>query len=247
MADFERGTDHDKTNEASHDAIKPGHRIRLSGPSEEGESPPRVGATSSGCPLGIFKFFIDIGLWISHILRGASSPRARSIGFWGPRCPWQGAQGWPACRSLRLGRRPIWVLFVRLLQFPRPHHVLRPRDRYRTITPLLLIGVLPEPVHTALSDAKISTITQLARVPWKELPQEAPSNPIPICPPPALADLHDAHPHSGFTMRQHSAHFENSPVPHKATQTFGFLSALRPCHAHDAVHTLATALFPDRG
>src|SRR5712671_4556472 len=108
-------------------------------------------------------------------------------------------------------------LLVTLLQFLRPHHVLRPRDRRRTITPLLLIGVLPEPVHAALSEAEISTITQFARVPGKELPQEAPSSPVPVCPPPALADLHDAHPHPGFTMRQHSAHVENPPVVHDAT------------------------------
>ena len=111
-------------------------------------------------------------------------------------------------------------------QFLRPHHVLRPRDRCRTITPLLLIRVLPEPVHAALSETKMSTITHLARVPGKELPQEAPSNPVPVCPPPALADLHDAHPHPGFTMRQHSAHVENS--------------------SRSAQRTVAT-LFPDRG
>jgi hypothetical protein len=150
-----------------------------------------------------------------YFLRGASSPQARSIGFWGPSCPGHDAQGGP-CRSLRLGGGPGDCLFIRLLQFPRPHHVLRPRDRYRTITPLLLIGVLPEPVHAALSDAEISTITQLARVPGKELPQEAPSGPVPICPPPALADLHDAHPHPGFTMWQHSAHVEKPPVLHNA-------------------------------
>src|SRR5271155_1527159 len=97
-------------------------------------------------------------------------------------------------RSYPILRRLRGSLFIMLLQIPRPHHVLRPRDRYRTITPLLLIGVLPEPVHTARSDAEISTIAQFACVPGKELPQEAPSRPVPICPPPALADLHDAHP-----------------------------------------------------
>src|SRR5882762_500948 len=106
-----------------------------------------------------------------------------------------------------------------LLPFRLPHHVLGPRDRYRTITPLLLVGVLPEPVHAARSDAEISTITQFARVPGKELPQEAPSNPVPVCPPPALADLHDAHPHQGFTRRQHSAHVEKPPVPHDAAMS----------------------------
>ena len=114
---------------------------------------------------------------------------------------------------------------ILLLQFLCPHHVLRPRDRYRTIAQLFLIGVLPEPVHAALSDAEISTITHLARVPGKELPQEAPSNPVPVCPPPALADLHDAHPHPGFTMRQHSAHLENSPVVQNGPQLSGFLGA----------------------
>jgi hypothetical protein len=115
--------------------------------------------------------------------------------------------------------------FLMLLQFPRPHHVLRPRDRYRTITPLLLFGVLPEPVHAALSDAKISTIAHFACVPGKELPQEAPSNPVPVFPPPTLADLHDAHPHPGFTMWQHSAHVENSPVVQNGSQLSGFLGA----------------------
>ena len=149
----------------------------------------------------------------------------------GPRSPGHDAQGGP-CRSLGLGRRPRDFFVIMLLQFPRPHHALRPRDRYRTITPLLLIGVLPEPMHAALSDAEISTITQLARVPGKELPQEAPSGPVPICPPPTLADLHDAHPHPGFTMWQHSAHVEKPPVLHKATQ----LSGVPPC-----------GILPDRG
>src|SRR5450631_114162 len=108
-------------------------------------------------------------------------------------------------------------LLVTLLQFLRPHHVLRPRDRCRTITPLLLVGVLPEPVHAGRSDAEISPITHFARVPGKELPQEAPSCPVPVCPPPALADLHHAHPHPSFTRRQHSAHVENPPAPHDAT------------------------------
>src|SRR5580700_461837 len=111
----------------------------------------------------------------------------------------------------RSARRRV-RLFVTLLPFLRPHHVLRPRDRCRTITPLFLFGVLPEPVHAARSDTEISTITQLARVPGKELPQEARSNPVPICPPPAVADPHDAHPHPGFTRRQHSAHVENLPL-----------------------------------
>src|SRR5882762_11957585 len=104
-----------------------------------------------------------------------------------------------------------------LLPFRLPHHVLGPRDRRRTITPLLLVGVLPEPVHAARSKAEISTITHFARVPGKELPQEAPSSPVPVCPPPALADLHDAHPHPSFARRQHSAHVENLPSPHDAT------------------------------
>src|SRR6266478_6754894 len=77
-------------------------------------------------------------------------------------------------------------LLVTLLQFLRPQHVLRPRDRCRTITPFLLIGVLPEPVHAGRSDAEISPITQFARVPGKELPQKAPSCPVPVCPAPAL-------------------------------------------------------------
>jgi hypothetical protein len=59
----------------------------------------------------------------------------------------------------------------------------------------------------------MSTIMHLARVPGKELPQEVPLKPIPVCPPPAVADLHDAHSHPGFTRRQHSAHVENPPVP----------------------------------
>src|ERR1700675_1412287 len=108
-------------------------------------------------------------------------------------------------------------LLVALLQFLRPHHVLRPRDRCRTITPLLLVGVLPEPVHAGRSDAEISPITHFARVPGKELPQEPPSCPVPVCPAPALADLHDAHPHPSFTRRQHSAHVENPPAPHDAS------------------------------
>src|SRR5580693_707028 len=114
------------------------------------------------------------------------------------------------------------------LPFRLPHHVLRPRDRCRTITPLLLFGVLPEPVHATLSEAEISTITHFARVPGKELPQEAPSSPVPVCPPPALADLHDAHSHPGFTMRQHSAHVEIPPVPRDATyRNWGDRSILR--------------------
>ena len=133
------------------------------------------------------------------------------------------------------GGPKVWVrdsLSILILQFPCPHHVLRPRDRYRTIAQLFLIGVLPEPVHAALSDAEISTITHFARVPGKELPQEAPSNPVPVCPPPALADLHDAHPHPGFTMRQHSAHLENS---------------LRCAERHPIVWVPRCGIFPDRG
>jgi hypothetical protein len=53
----------------------------------------------------------------------------------------------------------------------------------------------------------------LARVPGKELPQEVSLKPIPVCPPPAVTDLHDAHSHPGFTRRQHSVHVENPPVP----------------------------------
>jgi hypothetical protein len=56
-------------------------------------------------------------------------------------------------------------------------------------------------VHAALSEAEISTITHFARIPGKVLPQEAPSGPVPVCPPPTLTDLHDAHPHASFTMR----------------------------------------------
>jgi len=88
-----------------------------------------------------------------------------------------------------------------VLPFRLPHHVLRPRDRCRTVTSLLLVGILPEPVHAALSEAEISPITHFARVPGIVLPQEAPSGPVPVCPPPAVTDLHDAHPHPGFTMR----------------------------------------------
>jgi hypothetical protein len=72
-------------------------------------------------------------------------------------------------------------------------------------------------VHAARSDAEISTITHFAGVPRKELPQEAPPDPVPVCPPAALADLHDAHPHPGFARRQHSAHVENPPAFHDAT------------------------------
>jgi hypothetical protein len=60
--------------------------------------------------------------------------------------------------------------FVTLRQFLHPHRVLQTRDRCRTITPLLLLGVLPEPVHATRAYAETSTITQLARVPGKELP-----------------------------------------------------------------------------
>src|SRR5712671_1543904 len=147
-----------------------------------------------------------------------STTSARRSNTWKPTSI--SARSWSRCSrpsyppaKASLSRR----LFVTLLQFLRPHHVLRPRDRCRTITPLLLFGVLPEPVHAALSEAKISTITHFARVPGKELPQEAPSSPVPVCPPPTLADLHDAHPHPSFARRQHSAHVENSPAPHDAT------------------------------
>ncbi len=68
-------------------------------------------------------------------------------------------------------------------------------------------------MHAARSNAEMSTIMHLARVPGKELPQEVPLKPIPVCPPPAVADLHDAHSHPGFTRRQHSVHVENPPVP----------------------------------
>ena len=112
-----------------------------------------------------------------------------------------------------------------LLPFLRPHHVLRPRDRCRTIASLLFFGIFPEPMHAALSDAEISTIPHFARVPGKELPQEAPSGPVPICPPPTLADLHDAHPHPGFTMWQHSAHVEKPPVLHNAPGSLGAASS----------------------
>jgi len=115
-------------------------------------------------------------------------------------------------------------------QFLRPHHVLRPRDRCRTITPLLLNRVLPEPVHAALSETKMSTITHLARVPGKELPQEVPLKPIPVCPSPAVGDLHDAHSHPGFTRRQHSAHVENPPVPCEAFVPQQIVHALRRSH-----------------
>src|SRR5882672_8422504 len=132
------------------------------------------------------------------------------------RCDWSRSPVALFSRSKSwFSRSKSW--FVTLLQFLRPHHVLRPRDRYRTITPLLLVGVLPEPVHAARSDAEISSITQFARVPGKELPQQAPFRPVPVCPSPTLADLHDAHPHSGFVRRQHSAHVENPPVPRDAT------------------------------
>ena len=101
--------------------------------------------------------------------------------------------------------------------FGLPHHVLRSRDRCRTITSLLLVGILPEPVHAALSEAEISAIAHFARVPGKVLPQEAPSGPVLVSPPPALTDLHDAHPHPGFTMRQHSAHVEIPPARRDVT------------------------------
>jgi hypothetical protein len=76
----------------------------------------------------------------------------------------------------------------------------------------------------------MSTITHLARVPGKELPQEVPLKPIPVCPPPAVADLHDAHSHPGFTMRQHSAHVENPPVPCEAFVLQQIVHALRRSH-----------------
>src|SRR5271163_4950629 len=90
----------------------------------------------------------------------------------------------------QLSLRKAWIsrsLFVTPVQLFRPYHVLGPRDRRRTITPLLLFGILPEPVHAARSEAEISAITHFPRVPGKELPQEAPSNPVPVGPPPALA------------------------------------------------------------
>ena len=126
-----------------------------------------------------------------------------------------------ACRAAPLSAPAKASLFrslfvIMLLPFRLPHHVLRPRDRRRTITPLLLFGVLPEPVHAEMSEAKIAAITHFARVPGKELPQETPSSPVPVCPPPALADLHDAHSHPGFTVWQHSAHVQIPPVPHSA-------------------------------
>jgi hypothetical protein len=87
--------------------------------------------------------------------------------------------------------------------------VLSARDRRRAITPLLLGGVLPEPVHATRPDAEISTVAHLTRVPRKELPQEARPDPVPECPTPAVADPHDACSHPGFARRQHSAHDEN--------------------------------------
>src|SRR5216684_3882283 len=117
-----------------------------------------------------------------------------------------------------------------VLQFLRPHHVLRPRDRCRTITPLLLVRVLPEPVHAERSNAEMSTIMHLARIPGKELPQEVPLKPIPVCPSPAVGDLHDAHSHPGFTRRQHSAHVENPPVPCEAFVPQQIVHALRRSH-----------------
>jgi hypothetical protein len=121
---------------------------------------------------------------------------------------------WWAGRNACLGSAATtrWIgLRVRfvLIQFLGPHHVLRPRHRYRAIASLLRVGVFPEPVHAACPDAEIAAITHLARVPRKVLPQETPPDPVPIGPSPALADLHDAHSHPGFTRRQHSAHFEN--------------------------------------
>ena len=67
-------------------------------------------------------------------------------------------------------------------------------------------------MHAACSDAEISAIAHFACVPGKELPQKAPPDPIPVRPSPALADLHHAHPHSGFARRQHSAHVERPPT-----------------------------------
>ena len=117
-----------------------------------------------------------------------------------PRCLLISPESFAPARAL------IFRTMYGALPFRRPHHVLRPRDRCRTITALLLIWILPEPVHAALSKAEISTITHFARVPGIVLPQEAPSGPVLVCPPPALTDLHDAHPHPGFTMRQQSSH-----------------------------------------
>src|ERR1700682_5653369 len=73
----------------------------------------------------------------------------------------------------------------------------------------------------------MSAIMHLARVPGKELPQEVPLKPIPVCPPPAIADLHDAHSHPGFTRRQHSEHVENPPVPCEAFVLQQIVHALR--------------------
>src|SRR6516164_8089472 len=95
-----------------------------------------------------------------------------------------------AFRCARLAAAPVSRRLIgplSLSQFLRPHHVLRPRDRGRTITPILLVGVLPEPVHAAGSDAEISPVTHFARVPGKEFPQEPPPDPVPVCPPAALA------------------------------------------------------------
>ena len=121
-------------------------------------------------------------------------------------------------RAGRLGKQRHLLVLPELpakalafLQFLRPHHVLRARDRCRTITSLLGVGVLPKPVHAAAADAEISTIAHLARVPGEVLPQEAPSGPVAVRPPPAVSDPHDAHPHPRFTMRQHSAHVEVLP------------------------------------
>src|SRR5712691_12581558 len=137
-------------------------------------------------------------------LRGRDGP-PRAVTSRPPRGKFRNVSG--RRRSSRLSRS----LYVTLLQFLRPHHVLRPRDRYRTITPLPLVGILPEPVHATRSDAETSTIMHLARIPGKELPQDVPFNPVPVCPPAALADLHDAHSHPGFVRRQHSAHVEILP------------------------------------
>ena len=76
----------------------------------------------------------------------------------------------------------------------------------------------------------MSTITHFARVPGKELPQEVPLKPIPVCPSPAVGDLHDAHSHPGFTLRQHSAHVENPPVPCEAFVLQQIVHALRRSH-----------------
>ena len=91
----------------------------------------------------------------------------------------------PAIRPAKasLSRR----LFVTLVQFLRPHHVLRPRDRCRTITPLLLIRRPPEnQCMQPCPRQKCPTITHLARVPGKNFHRKRHLKPVPVCPPPAV-------------------------------------------------------------